>query len=553
MSSGDIPSNLNTITQFVNTNQAHWASSTEPVPYGLLIYDPTTTILKRGDGVTLYANLPVLFSLSSIPTLTSEATANTGSLSSATTTAATLNSEYSTILADIKTSTSGLAGSPMTVATDLDAAPFGWSAWSTTTANSPVANTSGVLLTISNVGSTTPSAGDWVNQYAYSTSNIQYFRQSVNGAAWTPWDVVVSNDVMAGMFATIHGNITKYFQSQNLEITSPDAVNKVTLFSPDSTGTGAEPNALTIQTGSLGAFVDNVFHADGRLTIGAAATGTNDVVPLYQMSATFALLHGSAARAFNLNLMQLTSADGTQTAELYVDDTGFGTVNDIVVRTGLTGSYRYAVAQGDGRLTPAGISNGPMDLVVLQQLEDQSISIAPTTITVTTTVSGAPATQANNFVTLQQADGTYAPVGNYQLALGFTPVEQGGGGGQHTDKIYIGWSSASQLYLQVDSTNFGGTWPININGNCNYANSTNYANSVGTVSNVPNGAGAVGTYCAGDARGNYGFGNLVSGSNINPYWFDAFAGGGFGPAQTGTWRCMGNASSSYLTLFLRIA
>lgn len=553
MSSSDIPSNLNTITQFINTNQAYWASTTEPVPDGLLIYDPATTELRRGDGVTLYANLPILFSLSSIPTLITESTTNTSSLSSATTTATTLTGEYSTILADIQTSTSGLAGSPMTVATDLDAAPFGWSAWSPSTTNIPTAGSSGVILTISNVGSTTPSAGDWVNQYAYSTNNIQYFRQSVNGGAWTPWDVVVSNDVMSGMFATIHGNLTQYFQSQNLEITSPDEVNKVTLFSPNSTGTGAEPNALTIQTGALGAYVDNIFHDDGRLKIGAAATGSKDAIPLYQMSASFALLNGSTANPFELNLLKLTSTDGTQTAELYTDSTGYGTVNDVVVRVGQSGGYAYIVAQDDGRLTPAGVASGPLDIVVLQQFENQSISIMPTTVEVTTTVSGAPATQSNNFVTLQQADGAYAPAGNYQPNLGYTPVEQGGGGGQYADKVYIGWSSTSQLYLQVDTTNFGATWPININGNCNYANNVNYANSVGSVTNVPNGAGAVGTYCAGDARGNYGFGNLVSGSNINPYWFDVFAGGSFGPAQTGTWRCMGNASSSYLTLFLRIA
>lgn len=52
---------------------------------------------------------------------------------------------------------------------------------------------------------------------------------------------------------------------------------------------------------------------------------------------------------------------------------------------------------------------------------------------------------------------------NYQTALGFTPVQQGGGTGQGANKVYIGWAS-SVLNLQVDATNFGSTWPIGISG-----------------------------------------------------------------------------------------
>ncbi|MBU2968797.1 tail fiber protein [Pseudoalteromonas sp. C2R02] len=43
--------------------------------------------------------------------------------------------------------------------------------------------------------------------------------------------------------------------------------------------------------------------------------------------------------------------------------------------------------------------------------------------------------------------------------LGYKPVHQGGGAGQGTNEIYIGWSG-SNLRLQVDSTNFSEEWPI---------------------------------------------------------------------------------------------
>lgn len=45
--------------------------------------------------------------------------------------------------------------------------------------------------------------------------------------------------------------------------------------------------------------------------------------------------------------------------------------------------------------------------------------------------------------------------------LGFTPVQQGGGAGQFTNKVYIGWNaSGDNVLLQVDSTNFGADWPL---------------------------------------------------------------------------------------------
>lgn len=49
---------------------------------------------------------------------------------------------------------------------------------------------------------------------------------------------------------------------------------------------------------------------------------------------------------------------------------------------------------------------------------------------------------------------------NIPERLGYTPIQQGGGNGQGTNKIYIGWGSSNALRLQVDGTDFGSTWPI---------------------------------------------------------------------------------------------
>ena len=42
-----------------------------------------------------------------------------------------------------------------------------------------------------------------------------------------------------------------------------------------------------------------------------------------------------------------------------------------------------------------------------------------------------------------------------QPALGFTPVQQGGGTGMSTNKVYIGWGTTANLIAQVDATTVG--------------------------------------------------------------------------------------------------
>lgn len=52
------------------------------------------------------------------------------------------------------------------------------------------------------------------------------------------------------------------------------------------------------------------------------------------------------------------------------------------------------------------------------------------------------------------ATNAYNLANSKQDALGFTPIQQGGGIGQSTDKIYIGWNG-SQLKCTVDQTDIG--------------------------------------------------------------------------------------------------
>ena len=59
-------------------------------------------------------------------------------------------------------------------------------------------------------------------------------------------------------------------------------------------------------------------------------------------------------------------------------------------------------------------------------------------------------------VAQNSADNALAVANTKQPNLGFTPIQQGGGTGQGTNKVYIGWATdASGLKAQADSTNLG--------------------------------------------------------------------------------------------------
>jgi Chaperone of endosialidase len=85
--------------------------------------------------------------------------------------------------------------------------------------------------------------------------------------------------------------------------------------------------------------------------------------------------------------------------------------------------------------------------------------------------NAATATTASNSNALGGNGPSY-----YQTALGFTPVQQGGGSGMVGNKVYIGWSG-SGLLAQVDSSPQGTLITSNTIG----GQSVNYANSAGTA------------------------------------------------------------------------
>lgn len=78
----------------------------------------------------------------------------------------------------------------------------------------------------------------------------------------------------------------------------------------------------------------------------------------------------------------------------------------------------------------------------------------------------------------------------FQQALGFSPVQQGGGTGQGTSKVYIGWAPAGKLKLQVDLTDLGNmaleSWVIALGYEAAINNALTKANTAQTTANYAN-------------------------------------------------------------------
>ena len=131
-----------------------------------------------------------------------------------------------------------------------------------------------------------------------------------------------------------------------------------------------------------------------------------------------------------------------------------------------------------GTVTSANILDGTITGTDIAAATIAGSNIAAGTITGSNIASGT-VTSANILnATITSSDlASGAAEGN----LGFTPVQQGGGAGQFANKLYMGYTG-SQLALQIDATNFGTTWPMNISGTASNADTLDGYNSNGSAS-----------------------------------------------------------------------
>ena len=161
---------------------------------------------------------------------------------------------------------------------------------------------------------------------------------------------------------------------------------------------------------------------------------------------------------------------------------------------------------------------------------------------------------ANGFTPLY---GTWATIkaflktyfdGIYNAKLGYTPVQQGGGPGQGTSQINIGWDGSSRVKVSVDGSDQGN---VMFDGHLPWINAAQPFGGLGTVALV---SLATGSFTAGGTFA--GSSVVASGLHINASNQPVIA--TVAPALTGTWRALATTgapggSNRNMTLAVRIA
>lgn len=198
--------------------------------------------------------------------------------------------------------------------------------------------------------------------------------------------------------------------------------------------------------------------AAARTAIGAQAAGS------YQASSS--VLTSIASQSSGTGLLKLTAGVAS------LDSSVYALASSVPVASSTTPASLGTAAVGIGTTWARADHVHAMPTAVQVGAEPALGNPGTSGFLLSSTTAGArswvapyshPATHPQSVVDSANGWITDALAGK-QASLGFTPVQQGGGTSQTTNKLYIGWSAGNALRLQVDSTDFGSTWPIAISG-----------------------------------------------------------------------------------------
>lgn len=258
----------------------------------------------------------------------------------------------------------------------------------------------------------------------------------------------------------------------------------------------------------------------------------------------------SSALDKDSNLSDLTNVETART-NLGLNSTSVTLGANIATANKLKTSRKISLS---GDLTGNVMFDGGADVTLSAQVGNDSHTHSASTITAATT-SVAGVTQLNDSVTSSAT--TQAATAN---------------------AVRLAYNRAAEYAPSKTGTGASGTWGINITGNAATATYATNAGSVGNTSHTHTtaqilaatagaGAGAVGTYAYLVKSGGISLGSTYAGSTLYPAgletgsqsWPNNRVNAGqtaSGTAVSGTWRAMGNATTSsayHTTLFLRIS
>ena len=175
-----------------------------------------------------------------------------------------------------------------------------------------------------------------------------------------------------------------------------------------------------------------------------------------QLSVAYAAVAGSVSGTIT-NANNATYAYGKQESQLAVASATSATTSaNATFATTANNALRFNGKQESQLSVATAVTSNNSTYAYGKQEGQLSVSTANNA----TYAYGKQETQLNVGL-LNGQNGTY--YSDIPSRLGYTPVQQGTGTGQGTNDIKIGWLGTT-LGLQVDATNYGATWPINVSG-----------------------------------------------------------------------------------------
>ena len=309
--------------------------------------------------------------------------------------------------------------------------------------------------------------GDTLNPFGSKTAN--FFLAAPNGAAGVPTfraivaaDIPTLNQNTTGTAANVTGTVAVANGGTGATTAAAARTNLGANTVGSNVFTLTNPSAITFPRFNADNTVSALNAADFRTAIGAGTSSTVGTVTSVTGTGTVSgiTLSGTVSTSGNLTLggtLAVTAANfASQTANQV-----------LAAPNGAAGvpTFRAIVAA---------------DIPTLNQNTTGSAA----TLTTARTINGTSFNGSANITTANWGTARTLTIGSTgksvdgsanvswslaelgaQAALGFTPVQQGGGTNQGTNKVYIGWGTGGDLHLQVDATNFGTSWPINITKN----------------------------------------------------------------------------------------
>jgi hypothetical protein len=343
---------------------------------------------------------------------------------------------------------------------DVDDVGVGVYYIASTATNKPTGTDHSLLSLSYNSAWTTQLAGDW-------RTNKFYTRVQTNGV-WSGWETLAteSRSILAGTGLSGGGNLTAD-RTLSLDTTYTDGrYGKVYRITKSVAQNTLQPLAgfATVEAAI------NILIAVQSNTSSNSGTMTYQYQGGYgQVGTTWALMkplvygrgHGDFPNGFDLYVRR--HATNVTMIEFAVSAKGATITKTLnVTFNDLTGNNITGYSDISSSATET-IPASPAIVYSHRTLDAEALLVQGVTVSLTGhthTLQSLTDTTIASLATgnLLRYDGAtwrnWTP--DFQPSLGFTPVQQGGGTGQGTNKVYIGWASdSSGLKLQVDTTDLG--------------------------------------------------------------------------------------------------